>query len=1742
MYLFKKTLKSPLTKIVSPTSQHSRCRNMFVLLLVALSMSLPLRSTAATVTNWIAFNEHAPSTLTAPRVTVYNMRGWVLAGDPGVINPLTGNLTNFASAAYPAGYGLPVAYHGSFLLRAPDLFPNAAMGYPFAGTPAYNLFSPGGSTIADLGNAGDAIGVGNFVSGVGQDTVVLTFSNLNAGMRYKLRGTAVRNGTGVGTHSGRWTISSIAGADSFTDAATPFVLTSANLPGVPGLALTNGQQVFQSGVNTNGDLVGWDEINPGADGTFSIITKGYGGPVKDFFSNMGPNAGPGATFTNAYGSLGYALSAVMLLEYGSDALSIITQPAPSTTVNEPQPFTLNAAVEGAAPYFQWYKDGVLIPGATLRYYSVTTSAPSDAGNYTLVVTNSTTSVTSTVAQVTVTADTTAPTLVRAVGNPTLTNVVVSFSELIAIASGSNLANYTITNSAGLSLTIFSATVNGTNVVLHTAPQTPGGRYMIVVNNLTDRAATPNTIAANSTISFSAWVFSKGFTYMETYGTGGGNTVNLLTNHATYPNNPAERYFILQPNSREAYPNDSHDNYGGRISGWFVPAASGNVQFSIINDDDALLRVSPTAYASDVQDVGGQACCSGTYRATGSPLSLTAGNRYYFEILWKEGGGADYAAISIDGVNPVTNLLVGVYGNPDAVTLAITAQPTNQQSVVNQTATFSVSATVTPLDGIARTLGYQWLSNGVEIAGAIGSNYTTALLSPENNGDAYSVQVLTAGSILLSSNALVSVSSDTNPPVLLSVRGDESFQRIHLSWSELMASGPAVEPSNFIIYDGNSNQLYASSVTYLGSNFIINLEFPLVENSSYWLEIDNQTDLVGNQTAAVGVPLFDTEHGVVATVRSFVIGRGFARMDTYLGIGTTAVSALESDPRYPNSPSERYLVTHIDSRDAYPDNSHENYGGRIYGYFIPDVTRTYTFYLRSDDASSLRISTDANPANKVEVTSEPACCNPYSLHQANVAMTAGSLYYFEALWKEGGGGDFVQVSIDGTNVVPGTYLAIALDPTIGDTNNAGIAQQPANQIVPENQQAAFSVVVTNVGPLGISYQWQIDTGGGSFSDIPGANAATYVTPFTVAADNGKIYRVKVYVPGKTLTSATATLEVIPDLAKPYVISARSVRTSTSVLVKFSERITQATAELPANYSLTDSSGTPVTLGAPVLSPDQLTVSFAVAALPFGSNYTLHVENLADVAGNIIVATNVPFQTWTIGLGSLFFDVYSGLDSGNSLSGFTNAPIYPDSPSVSTHIAGANSRLFYPDDSHEAYGGRISGYFVPQITGNYTFYISADDDAELSLSTDSSPSNRVVIVTSPSCCEPFSAHASASIPLVAGQRYYIQLLYKEGGGGDYGQIAAKLTSDPQNPNTLLPISGALLASLADPVGASITITQQPVNTLFLSNTAPANNLLLENFDTTNGGFTVVTPLAYTGPWVYNAGNGTWQENGQGPDNGQANISSLNSPTLSVTVTGNVVLTFSHRYSFEFDGTPWDGGQVRISVNGGAFTPVPASAFRQNGYTGSAVSLGQPSFISASPGYPGARITTIADLGKFNPGDVVRVQFYVANDSNTAGAVPNWEIDTVQVSQGNYPLFATFSVSVTATNSESGSNPPLAYQWFRDTGSGFIAIPGANSATYQFLPQTADNGASFRAAVYIPGANATSSAAVLTAGQPRLSIVKLPNGTAVLSWSGPYCLEETTAFTLPTTTWVDSSVANGVPFTPGPNTKFYRLKSCP
>src|SRR5215813_6503113 len=47
---------------------------------------------------------------------------------------------------------------------------------------------------------------------------------------------------------------------------------------------------------------------------------------------------------------------------------------------------------------------------------------------------------------------------------------------------------------------------------------------------------------------------------------------------------------------------------------------------------------------------------------------------------------------------------------------------------------------------------------------------------------------------------------------------------------------------------------------------------------------------------------------------------------------------------------------------------------------------------------------------------------------------------------------------------------------------------------------------------------------------------------------------------------------------------------------------------------------------------------------------------------------------------------------------------------------------PVDVAENYSARVSGVFIPPATGDYVFILSADDTADLYLSTDGTPANK------------------------------------------------------------------------------------------------------------------------------------------------------------------------------------------------------------------------------------------------------------------------------------------------------------------------------------------------------------------------------------------------------------------------------------
>ena len=90
----------------------------------------------------------------------------------------------------------------------------------------------------------------------------------------------------------------------------------------------------------------------------------------------------------------------------------------------------------------------------------------------------------------------------------------------------------------------------------------------------------------------------------------------------------------------------------------------------------------------------------------------------------------------------------------------------------------------------------------------------------------------------------------------------------------------------------------------------------------------------------------------------------------------------------------------------------------------------------------------------------------------------------------------------------------------------------------------------------------------------------------------------------------------------------------------------------------------------------------------------------------------------------------------------------------------SLLEAPSNTADYYASRMKGWLVPPVTGDYVFWIAADDMAELWLSTNDHPANRALLCfvtyhTEPRQWTAYPEQESEPIPLVSGQAYFFEV---------------------------------------------------------------------------------------------------------------------------------------------------------------------------------------------------------------------------------------------------------------------------------------------------------------------------------------------------------------------------------------------------
>jgi hypothetical protein len=117
-------------------------------------------------------------------------------------------------------------------------------------------------------------------------------------------------------------------------------------------------------------------------------------------------------------------------------------------------------------------------------------------------------------------------------------------------------------------------------------------------------------------------------------------------------------------------------------------------------------------------------------------------------------------------------------------------------------------------------------------------------------------------------------------------------------------------------------------------------------------------------------------------------------------------------------------------------------------------------------------------------------------------------------------------------------------------------------------------------------------------------------------------------------------------------------------------------------------------------------------------------------------------------------------------FVSPVVVPTTAPTTTTIL---TSFVAPQNVSDNYIQRIRGFLRPTVSGNYTFFVTGDDNSDLyiSPSTDPAAKTRIAYINGWTLNDDlykYPSQKSAVVALVAGQTYYIEAAELEGGGGD------------------------------------------------------------------------------------------------------------------------------------------------------------------------------------------------------------------------------------------------------------------------------------------------------------------------------------------------------------------------------------------
>jgi hypothetical protein len=523
---------------------------------------------------------------------------------------------------------------------------------------------------------------------------------------------------------------------------------------------------------------------------------------------------------------------------------------------------------------------------------------------------------------------------------------------------------------------------------------------------------------------------------------------------------------------------------------------------------------------------GTAPLSYQWQKNGVNIARATSASYTTPAATTSDSGSTFDVVVSNTVGTATSSAATLTVSPAPVAPTITTPPANQTVTAGQTATFAVVAAGTA------PLSYQWLKNGVNIAGATSASYTTPATATSDSGSTLRVVVTNTAGTVTSTAATLTVSPAPITPTITTPPTNQAVTAGQTATFAVVAAGTA--PLSYQWQKNGANIAGATSASYTTQATTTS-----DSGSTFDAVVSNAAGTVTSSAATLTVSPAPVAPTITTPPANQTVTAGQTATFTVVAAGTAPLSYQwqKNGANIAGANSASYTTPTTATADS----------GSTFDVVVSNAAGTVTSTAATLTVSPAPVAPTITtpPASQTVTAGQTATFTVVAAGTAplsyqwqkngvNIGGATSSSYTTPATTTSDSGSPFDVVVSNAAGTVTSSAATLTVSPApVAPT----ITTPPASQTVTAGQTATFAVVAAGTAPL--SYQWQKNG-----ANIAGATLSSYTTPATATSDSGSTFDVVVTNTAGTVTSAAATLTVSPAPVAPTITTPPASQTVTA----------------------------------------------------------------------------------------------------------------------------------------------------------------------------------------------------------------------------------------------------------------------------------------------------------------------------------------------------------------------------------------------------------------------------------------------------------------------------------------------------------------------------------------------------------------------------------------------------------------------